>query len=141
MPSAHGASPWAAGVLIERVLCNLLENAIKYTPESSTLRIDAEIRGGRLATLVTDDGPGVPPDIADRIFDKFARGERESSTPGVGLGLAVCQAIVRAHGGDILLEAAPGGRGARFAFTLPLGTPPDIHPEPDTPCSTTDPTS
>ncbi len=129
------------GVLIERVLCNLLENAIKYTPESSTLRIDAEIRGGQLATLVTDDGPGVPPDAADRIFDKFARGERESSTPGVGLGLAVCQAIVRAHGGDIRLEAAPGGRGARFAFTLPLGTPPAIHPEPDTPCSTTDPTS
>jgi len=90
---------------------------------------------------VTDDGPGVPPDTAGRIFDKFARGERESSTPGVGLGLAVCQAIVRAHGGDIRLEAAPDGHGARFAFTLPLGTPPDIHPEPDVPCSTTDPTS
>jgi len=129
------------GVLIERVLCNLLENAIKYTPENSAIHIDAEIRGNQLATLVTDDGPGVPPAAASRIFDKFARGKRESSTSGVGLGLAVCQAIIRAHGGDIRLETAPGGRGARFAFTLPLGTPPAVHIEPDSSCSTIDPAS
>ncbi|MDX3908077.1 MAG: sensor histidine kinase KdpD [Pigmentiphaga sp.] len=129
------------GVLIERVLCNLLENAIKYTPETSTIQISAGVRGHDLVTMVTDDGPGVPPEAATRIFDKFTRGERESSTAGVGLGLAVCQAIIRAHRGDIRLETPPDGHGARFAFTLPLGTPPALQTEPDHPCSSIDPTS
>ena len=114
--------------LIERVLCNLLENAAKYTPPGSTVTIGARVDGGDLVVSVSDDGPGLPPGREEALFEKFARGERESATPGVGLGLAICRAIVEAHHGRI--SVAPGGghgarRGARFLFTLPLGTPPE----------------
>ncbi len=115
------------GVLIERVLCNLLENAAKYSPPGSHIRIEAAPRDGMMEIAVVDDGPGVPPGAEHRIFDKFTRGERESTLPGVGLGLAVCDAIVTAHRGRIHVERPAGqAQGARFVFTLPLGTPPDI---------------
>jgi two-component system sensor histidine kinase KdpD len=110
-------------VLIERLLVNLFENASKYTPPGSTVTISAEQRGGDLRVTVADDGPGLPPGREEAVFQKFTRGERESATPGVGLGLAICRAIVEAHGGKIAGENQPGG-GARFVFTLPLGTPP-----------------
>jgi two-component system sensor histidine kinase KdpD len=110
-------------VLIERVLSNLLENAGKYTPPGSTVAISAERHGRWLNVAVTDDGPGLPPGQEEAVFDKFTRGERESAKPGVGLGLAICRAIVGAHGGTIHAANRPGG-GAAFVFTLPLGTPP-----------------
>lgn len=110
-------------VLIERVLCNLLENAGKYTPAGSTISIAAELHGIWMKVSVTDNGPGLPPGQEEAVFEKFMRGERESAQPGVGLGLAICRAIVGAHGGAIHGAAAPGG-GTRFVFTLPLGTPP-----------------
>jgi two-component system sensor histidine kinase KdpD len=78
---------------------------------------------------VTDDGPGLPPGQEDAVFEKFTRGERESAKPGVGLGLAICRAIVGAHGGTIHAHNRPEG-GAAFVFTLPLGTPP-APPPPD----------
>ncbi|QEI07496.1 sensor histidine kinase KdpD [Pigmentiphaga aceris] len=111
------------GVLIERVLCNLLENAAKYAPVGSAIHMDAQVDGELMRVSVTDHGPGVPEGSERRIFDKFTRGERESATPGVGLGLAVCEAIISAHQGRIWVERADGA-GARFVFTLPLGTPP-----------------
>jgi len=123
------------GVLIERVLCNLLENAGKYTPAGSTLRIhafvhDTEAHEAEMRVAVADNGPGVAPGAERRIFEKFTRGERESATPGVGLGLAVCEAIVAAHHGRIWVEHAPGqASGAQFVFSLPLGAPPQIQPE------------
>jgi len=123
------------GVLIERVLCNLLENAGKYTPAGSTLRIHAfvhetEAHEAEMRVAVADNGPGVAPGAERRIFEKFTRGERESATPGVGLGLAVCEAIVAAHHGRIWVEHAPGqASGAQFVFSLPLGAPPQIQPE------------
>ncbi|MES2993742.1 MAG: DUF4118 domain-containing protein [Pseudomonadota bacterium] len=118
-------------VLIERVFANLLENAAKYTPAGSTVTVSARVAAPDLVVTVSDDGPGLPPGQADRLFDKFTRGVRESRTPGVGLGLAICRAIVEAHGGRIGVEAAgdPSARGARFAFTLPLGTPPEAPPD------------
>jgi two-component system sensor histidine kinase KdpD len=73
---------------------------------------------------VSDNGPGVPHGQHETIFEKFTRGSRESATPGVGLGLAISRAIVEAHRGEIWVEDNPTG-GARFCFTLPLGTPPD----------------
>jgi two-component system sensor histidine kinase KdpD len=112
-------------VLIERVLCNLLENAGKYTPPGSTVAIAAERRGQWLDVAVTDDGPGLPPGQEDAVFEKFTRGERESAKPGVGLGLAICRAIVGAHGGTIRAANRPEG-GAAFEFRLPLGTPPAL---------------
>jgi two-component system sensor histidine kinase KdpD len=112
-------------VLIERVLCNLLENATKYTPPGSHIEIAAEVKQQFLDVAVIDNGPGLPAGKEEAIFEKFTRGERESSTPGVGLGLAICRAIVEAHGGAIRSGKAPGG-GASISFTLPLGSPPDM---------------
>ena len=118
------------GVLIERVLCNLLENAAKYTPPGSTVHIHATVHDSMLRVAVCDNGPGVAPGAERRIFEKFTRGDRESATPGVGLGLAVCDAIIQAHHGRIWVEHAPGqASGAQFVFSLPLGTPPDVQPE------------
>ncbi|WP_332612645.1 sensor histidine kinase KdpD [Achromobacter sp. ESBL13] len=118
------------GVLIERVLCNLLENAAKYTPPGSSVHIHAAVHDGTLRVAVCDNGPGVAPGAERRIFEKFTRGDRESATPGVGLGLAVCEAIILAHHGRIWVEHTPGqAHGAQFVFSLPLGTPPDVQPE------------
>jgi len=116
-------------VLIERVLCNLVENAVKYTPPGSTITIAATVAGPVLRVSVSDDGPGLPPGQEESIFEKFTRGERESARPGVGLGLAICRALVAAHGGTIAARNAPGG-GAAIDFTLPLATPPAAPEEP-----------
>jgi two-component system sensor histidine kinase KdpD len=110
-------------VLLERVLCNLLENAAKYTPPGARIEVGAAVRGTDLALTVADDGPGVPAGREEAIFEKFTRGERESAKPGVGLGLAICRAIVEAHGGAIVAGRSPVG-GALLTVTLPLGTPP-----------------
>jgi two-component system sensor histidine kinase KdpD len=110
-------------VLIERVFCNLFENATKYTPPGSSVVISAEVDSAFLNVMVSDNGPGLPPGREEAIFEKFTRGERESVTPGVGLGLAICRAIVEAHGGTIRAQRSPDG-GASFIFTIPLGTPP-----------------
>jgi two-component system sensor histidine kinase KdpD len=110
-------------VLLERVLCNLLENAAKYTPPGARIEVGAAVRGTDLALTVADDGPGVPAGREEAIFEKFTRGERESAKPGVGLGLAICRAIVEAHGGAIVAGRSPLG-GALLTVTLPLGTPP-----------------
>ncbi|MEO8752277.1 MAG: two-component system sensor histidine kinase KdpD [Casimicrobiaceae bacterium] len=110
--------------LIERVLYNLIENACKYTPPETLITLAAEASAGSLVVSVSDNGPGVPKGQEEAIFEKFTRGTRESSTPGVGLGLAISRAIVEAHHGRIDVRNAPAG-GAHFTFTLPLGTPPE----------------
>ncbi|AIO68186.1 DUF4118 domain-containing protein [Burkholderia oklahomensis] len=122
-------------VLMERLFANLFENAAKYTPLDTPIEIGAEriVDDGRpfVRVFVDDHGPGLPAGMETRIFEKFTRGEKESATPGIGLGLAICRAIVDAHGGKIgaLNRVGPGGKieGARFWFTLPVETPP---PEP-----------
>jgi two-component system sensor histidine kinase KdpD len=117
-------------VLIERVLCNLLENATKYTPQGSKIIITAEVGAPFLEIAVNDNGPGLPSGKEEIIFEKFTRGERESATPGIGLGLAICRAIIEAHGGKIRARQALGG-GASILFTLPLGKPPAMPNEND----------
>jgi two-component system sensor histidine kinase KdpD len=117
-------------LLIERVLANLLENASKYTPAGTVVTLSAEITGKFLSVTVADDGPGLPRGREEAVFQKFARGERESATPGVGLGLPICRAIIDAHGGTITGRNRPGG-GAEFTFTLPLGHPPPAQLEED----------
>lgn len=111
--------------LIERVLANLLENAAKYTPADSHIEILAEVKDGEFQLTVADDGPGLPAGREDAVFEKFTRAKRESSIPGVGLGLAICRNILEAHGGRIWAERSALG-GAAFVLTLPLGRPPDI---------------
>jgi two-component system, OmpR family, sensor histidine kinase KdpD len=112
-------------VLIERVLVNLFENVSKYTPPGTTVTISAQLMADQLGVSVADNGPGLPPGREEAVFQKFTRGERESATPGVGLGLAIVRALVEAHQGKITAAQRPGG-GAIFTFTLPLGLPPRI---------------
>jgi two-component system sensor histidine kinase KdpD len=110
-------------VLIERVLVNLLENASKYTPANATIEIDARALDDHLEVSVADDGPGIPRGKEEAIFEKFTRGGKELAAPGVGLGLAICRAILQAHGGTIRGETRAEG-GARFTIALPRGEPP-----------------
>jgi len=113
-------------VLMERVLCNLLENAVKYAPAATAITITAQVENGKAVVSVCDNGPGFPSDKLDRVFELFERGETESTMPGVGLGLAICRSIVAAHGGEI---HACNDNGACVFFTLPLGEPPVIELE------------
>ena len=112
-------------VLFERVLCNLLENAAKYTGPGTPVDIRAQAAGDQVVITVEDVGPGLPRGKESSIFDMFERGRKESATPGVGLGLAICRAIVEAHGGKIRGETKPLG-GARFTIELPRGEPPSF---------------
>jgi two-component system sensor histidine kinase KdpD len=107
------------------VFSNLLENAAKYTPAGSRIGIGAAATGATVNIWVEDDGPGLPPGKEEDIFKKFERGQKESATPGVGLGLAICRSIVEAHGGSIRAANRPEG-GARFVFSLPRGNPPSV---------------
>jgi two-component system sensor histidine kinase KdpD len=125
-------------VLIERVLANLLENAGKYTPAETPVEILVRAAGDELRISVRDHGPGVAKGQEELIFEKFTRGQAESATPGVGLGLAICRAIVQAHRGRIGVEPTHP-RGATFTFSLPLGTPPAIDLSDDAPAMASQP--
>ncbi len=114
-------------ILIERVLCNLLENAAKYAQPGSAIRISASTGNGQAAISVCNDGSRFPPGNLDKMFELFERGDTESNVPGIGLGLAICRSIVEAHGGTI--RASNSDSGACVTFTLPLGEPPAIEPE------------
>ncbi|MCW6540860.1 two-component system sensor histidine kinase KdpD [Yersinia ruckeri] len=113
------------GSLLERVFINLLENAHKYAGQAATLGIRAKALGEWLDVEVWDNGPGITSGQEQLIFDKFSRGNKESAIPGVGLGLAICRAIIDVHGGRIWAEKGQNG-GAVFHFVLPLETPPDM---------------
>ena len=113
--------PWICvdDVLLEQVFLNLLENAVKYTPAGSAIEITAQRNGENVIVSVRDHGTGLLPGEDTRVFEKFFRG-RTDGARGVGLGLAICRAIVHCHGGWIAAENAPGG-GAVFRFELPIG--------------------
>ena len=111
---------WVDATLIVQLLTNLFDNVAKYTPPGTRLLVSAVAEPDRSGVRVTidDEGPGLPPGDPARLFEKFQRGSDEGSVVGVGLGLAICQAIVHAHGGEIEAHRREGG-GARFTFTLP----------------------
>lgn len=115
-------------VLMERVFCNLLENAAKYADGGASIEISARRLDAMVEVAVCDSGPGMPAGRTQEIFEMFVRGSRESATPGVGLGLAICRAIVESHGGCISASNRPRG-GACVTFTLPVGDPPGIEAE------------
>ncbi|MFL6206507.1 MAG: ATP-binding protein [Acidimicrobiales bacterium] len=102
------------------ILANLLSNALKYSPEGSSIQVTASLDGDRVVTTVEDEGPGVPPGDRERIFDKFTRLGDHLTRPqqGVGLGLYIARRSLDAMGGDIWCDERPGG-GARFGFSLP----------------------
>jgi two-component system sensor histidine kinase KdpD len=120
---------WIDAVLIEQVLVNLIENALKYSPAGSPIDIGGQVQGGYCRLAVADYGPGIAKGLEAKIFDKFYRGAAESDQSGVGLGLALCKAIVEAHGGSIHVGNR-AGKGAEFVIMLPLREPPSlIEPE------------
>ena len=114
-------------VLLERVLCNLLENAVKYSADGARIQVLARIGDARIEVEVCNDGPGFPSARLEQVFELFVRGEREPTVAGTGMGLAICKAIIEAHGGSIVAENRPAGACVRFS--LPLGTPPSVEDE------------
>ncbi|MFO1466803.1 MAG: sensor histidine kinase KdpD [Steroidobacteraceae bacterium] len=114
---------WVDAPLITQVLVNLLENAVRHTPAGTQVTLIAAVEDGKLRVTVEDTGPGLPQGDPERLFMKFQRGRDEANTGGAGLGLAVCRAIIGAHGGDIRAMRGSGG-GARFTFTLPIAATP-----------------
>jgi signal transduction histidine kinase len=104
--------------MILRVITNLLENAVKYTPMGGAIKLGAAVVEGCVRISVEDSGPGIPKHMQRQIFDKFSRVKYRDAPKGVGLGLAFCRLAVEAHGGQIWVESEPG-QGSVFYFTLP----------------------
>jgi two-component system sensor histidine kinase KdpD len=105
---------------IREVLVHLLENAGKYSPAGTPIRVEAEMQKNRFVVSVSDRGPGIDSFEQALIFDKFYRGRDQRYTaPGTGMGLAICKVLVEAHGGQISVVSQPG-QGSVFSFTLPL---------------------
>jgi len=112
-------------LLFHQVLMNLLENAARYTPASSDIKISAGQNDSRLWLEIADTGPGFPSGDEQRIFEKFYRGAQEHSCSGTGLGLAICRGIVELHGGTIGASNRTGG-GAVFRIELPQPKAPEL---------------
>lgn len=108
---------------IERVVVNLLQNALKYSPGKSSIVVRLDQTGGCARVSVTDVGPGIDPNEQNSIFERFRRGSGTGAHEGSGLGLYVSKKIVEAHGGRIGVDSRPGS-GCRFFFELPLTRPP-----------------
>ena len=112
----------ADGRRMTQVLDNLLSNASKYSPESSSIRVTASRDGFFVAISVTDEGRGIPPEQQARLFEKFSRlddGRSDQRIAGEGLGLAICKGLVEAHGGRIRAESSGEKHGTRITFTIP----------------------
>ena len=108
-------------VLFEQVLFNLLDNAAKYAPAGSLIRLAAWRDHGAVVIQLADEGEGLPPEDIERVFEKFYRGRGSDGRPaGTGLGLAICRGFVEAMGGTIAAANRPDGRGATFIITLPV---------------------
>jgi len=118
--SAQSAPLRADPDRIVQVLTNLLVNAVKFSPPGTTVRLSSEQRGAEAVFRVADEGPGIAPELGERIFERFRQGQSEArARGGMGLGLYICRAIVGQHGGRIGVESAPG-QGSAFWFTLPV---------------------
>jgi len=106
---------------IERVLVNLVDNALKYTPENGHIWVQTGQKADSLWLSISDTGPGVPVEDRERIFERFTQGTGDKlKRRGFGLGLAYCRLAIEGHGGRIWVQDGPNGVGSRFTFTLPL---------------------
>jgi signal transduction histidine kinase len=107
---------------IDRVLINLLDNAIKFTPSGGLISVKAELQGAHIAVSINDSGCGIPLEQRDQIFERFARGSNGNSAlvRGFGLGLTFCRLAIEAHDGKIWIDDGDGGIGCKSIFTLPL---------------------
>jgi two-component system, OmpR family, sensor histidine kinase KdpD len=112
-------------VLAEQALFNLLDNAGKYSPSGGRIELDVKPVGQRIEIVVRDEGPGIPPEALDRLFDKFYRADSDRRRAGTGLGLAIAKGFVEAQGGTIAarnrMDHGDTGRsGAEFIVSYPL---------------------
>jgi NtrC-family two-component system sensor histidine kinase KinB len=122
---------WADPASIGYALTNLLGNALKFTPAPGDVSLSVSSEGDRLRFTVSDTGPGIPPEYAERVFDKFFRLPREKAVSGAGLGLTIAREIIEAHHGSIAFRPRNGG-GSEFAFTLPAAQATDRFTVPTT---------
>ena len=104
---------------LHRLALNLLENAVRHTPPGTAVRGRVRREGDTAVLIVEDDGPGIPADQRERVFERFVRGPGDAGPGGSGLGLAIVRAVAESHGGEVRLEDRPDGRGARFVVRLP----------------------
>jgi signal transduction histidine kinase len=104
---------------LERVVLNLLSNALKYSPSEKSVEIEVQLNAGGLQVAVRDQGEGIASEHLPRLFQRFARVQGTSGTEGIGLGLYISRVLVEAHGGKIWAESEPG-KGSTFCFTLPM---------------------
>ncbi|HMD52103.1 MAG TPA: HAMP domain-containing sensor histidine kinase, partial [Solirubrobacteraceae bacterium] len=114
----HPASTMGVRDELHRVVINLLENALRHTPAGTEIRVSTATREGVAELVVEDDGPGVPPDLAPSLFERFVRGAGDRGG-SFGLGLAIVQAVAQSHGGSVTLEQREDHPGARFVVRLP----------------------
>jgi two-component system OmpR family sensor kinase len=104
---------------LHRLILNLLENAIRHTPPGTQVHAGTEERGGEAVVVVQDTGPGIPPGLADRVFERFVRGARDGGK-GSGLGLAIVRSVAQSHGGSVTLDTPEAGVGTRFVIRIPV---------------------
>jgi len=124
-PITVSASPGArvdgARDELHRLALNLLENALRHTDPGTAVEATVERRNGEVILAVEDDGPGIPPELQEKVFERFFRGAGDRSGSS-GLGLAIVRAVAESHKGDVRLEPPLDGRGARFVVRLPAHT-------------------
>jgi two-component system OmpR family sensor kinase len=118
------------------MILNLLENAVRHTPPGTHISAATSTDDGVAMLTVRDDGPGIPPELARRVFERFVRGGRDGGR-GSGLGLAIVRAVAESHGGTVLLAKPATGRGTEFVITIPTGAAGNgAPPEPQTTTTT-----
>ena len=104
---------------LRQVFANILDNAVKYTPSGGRVSVEASEKEGQAVIGVSDTGPGIPPEELPHIWDRLYRGDKSRSQPGLGLGLSLVRAVLKAHGGSVEASSRPGG-GSRFTVFLPV---------------------
>ncbi len=136
MAEHHEVSIQATPVVVEgvsdelhRLVLNLLENAVRHTPLGTTVRAATEAQDGAAVITVEDEGPGIAPELRQRVFERFVRGGRDGGR-GSGLGLAIVRSVAQSHGGTVTLDEPDSGVGTRFTIRLPMRLPADTVPAP-----------
>jgi two-component system OmpR family sensor kinase len=104
---------------LHRLMLNLLENAVRHTPPGTLVHASTEARDGEAVVIVQDSGPGIPPELTNRVFERFVRGGRDGGK-GSGLGLAIVRSVAQSHGGTVVLEVPESGVGTRFVIRIPM---------------------
>jgi signal transduction histidine kinase len=107
---------------LHRLLLNLLENAVRHTPPGTHIQASTNVIGSHAVIVVEDDGPGIPPELQRRVFERFVRGAGDGGR-GSGLGLSIVRAVAESHGGSVALEPPTGASGTRFVIRIPVAAP------------------